>query len=175
MTKIFNLTLNYNLLKSKHTQTETHMSETNPNISVKARIEWSENGYVTKTLGEDFNPIDDVNYRLQVATWELLRKYGDDYGYDKTKFNLTVIDHDDNDKEHTYEGRVDLGSETADSGNILEDHIIAWLEYCMSDKAPEFLSCSLEEKIEMQQWIIWMTQSKIDSITRLQNKFSLSS
>jgi hypothetical protein len=143
------------------------------NISIKVKIEWSENGYVTKTLGEDFNPIADANYRLTVATWDLLRKHGTDYGYDKTKFNLVVIDHDDNDKEHEYTGRVDLGQETADRSDILEDHIISWLEYCMSDDAPGCVTLSLEDKVEAQQWIIWMRQSKVDSITRLQEKFAL--
>ena len=122
------------------------------NITVNVKIEFSENGYISKKAGNDFMPVDDMNYILRVATWDFIRKNGFRFGYDKTDFKLVVIDHDDNDAEHEYTGRIDIGPDTHEVYHIVQDHIISILEYYLSGKVPD-IKFTDEEKTESLQWI----------------------
>lgn len=135
----------------------------NPNITIKVQIEWSESAYVNAKLGKEQHNIRVVDNALATATWHLLTTHGPNYGYDKTKFVMTVIDHNDNDHEHTYTGRIDLGTETMDHTYVVEDHVIDFLEYSLSEDTPkEWRITDKHEMIEAKQWLIWMYQSKID-------------
>jgi len=143
------------------------------NITIKAKIEWSESAYVNAKMNKaekdenGFVPVDVLNQILKVATWHLLYTKGPDCGYDKTKFNLIVIDHNDNDKVHEYTGRVDLGSDTETYSHVLNEHIIEWLEYCMSDKSDSFCKFSKEETLEALQWCIWMNHGMAQEVEKI--------
>ena len=147
----------YNLSMSNDTNT---ISSTEM-IKAEVMILWSENRNLASDFAcegkeEVFHDLNKVNRSLRTETMRVVKQNG---GYDKTKFVFRVTTKDG--EEHRYEGRIDVGSDTNGMFDVVEEHIMSFLDWVLNREEGQYgAPSSEEERNEIILWKTWCRASK---------------
>ena len=129
-------------------------------VKAETLIKFSENrtlgAYACESAEPKWNNVGLLNSIMRQETKRVCNQQG---GYDKTGFTFRVTLSDGTTDE--YEGRIDIGSDTKDYFDVVEDHIIDWMEYLLNQPEGSYYAVTNEdEKKEILQWIEWAKASK---------------
>ena len=112
-----------------------------------AKIDWTEDPVMNKIIFHHFLPIDIINQALRGSTLRI----PENAGYYKTGFVLRAEFSDARVWEH--HGRIDIGNSTRGSFAVIQDHIIAWNEWCLRPETPEQWKLGDTAAKEAKDWI----------------------
>ena len=132
-------------------------------VRAEVAILWSENSMLNQHKCENVDEQDwtwhstlKINREMGIQTHKVVARDG---GYDKTKFQFRV--HTADGETHVYQGRVDIGSDTENSVDVIEDHIMEHIKYMLG--LPTNHVCGLKDptaRFEAKIWLLFAMESK---------------